>query len=173
MNDKIGKTARDLILVAVLAIVLSIFLLQGANFLCQLNFYNAFIDEGFPSNLTGDHFINRLLSAAGASYSIRFTSKDPPLYLEKSAIYTPVSTTQPEANSSNTSFYSLAPQPVEILPYLKRLYPADVADLDNIPALVYFHAATGGNSTIEHRYIIRNNKTGKNFLVITSHYVGT
>jgi hypothetical protein len=176
-TNNFAGSPRGFLITGVASILLFVIIFWAANIICQWNFYNTYIEQGFPVNLAGESFGNRLLLTAYGSYSIRFTSKEPPPYLEAPVTYSAVvgikETNQFHSSPYSNSYYSLEAQPLEAVTYLRQKYPTDLSSLINIRDLSYFHCANSKGQVIEHRYLIRNNKTNVNFFFIQSHYTGT
>ncbi len=175
MKTERNASITQLLAVAAGTVILFFIVLNGANFLCQLNFYNTYIDDGFPANLAGESAIHRLLAEqVYGGYSIRFSSTKEPYFMKAVAKYTPVPKRFDANASVHGGYYSLEPQPNGVIADLRRTYPSDLASLSNVDDLSYVHSGRQPPySCLEHYYLIRNNKTNTNFFLIKRVYTGT
>jgi hypothetical protein len=175
MKAEKKASIEQLLAVAAGTVFLFFIVLNGANFLCQLNFYNTYIDDGFPANLAGESAINRFMAEkVYGGYSIRFNSSKEPLFMKAVAKYTAVPKTFDANASVHGGYYPLEPQPNDIIADLQKIYPSDLASLSNVDDLSYVHSGRQPPySCLEHYYLIRNNKTNTNFFAIKRVYTGT
>jgi hypothetical protein len=174
MKNKIKESIERVAASLATCIVLVVIVSYGANLICQWNFYNTYIDNGFPPGLGGQSLVDFMFADIGhGNYSIRFNSSTEPHFMKASVSYTPMPKISDADGLAHDEFYSLRPRPYDLIPYLQKRYPADLTSLSKGEDLSYFHSAIGRQDFIEHRYMIRNNQTKINFFVIESPYTGT